>query len=139
MMDKPKIVQFEITGRDSAGLQRFYKSLFGWEMQGRPGYGRTAASETGLPGAVGGTRSGPNGGQDEEWDGGPGQVTFYVEVPNVHESVATAEQLGGRVIAPPYDVPGRQLTLAFVADPEGHVVGLSQGLQSAIEQAGYAN
>jgi uncharacterized protein len=138
VVDKPKVVQFEITGRDNAALQRFYEGLFGWELQGREGYRRTSASETGLPGAVGSTRSGPNGGRDESWDGGGGQVTVYVEVADVRKSAATAEELGGTVIAPPYDVPGRELTLAFIADPEGHVVGLAQGLQSAIEQAGYA-
>ena len=137
-MEKPKVVQFEITGKDSASLQRFYEGLFGWELQGRAGYRRTSASETGLPGAVGSTRSGPNLGRDEDWDGGAGQVTIYVEVLDVHESVAMAERFGGRVIASPYDVPGRALTLAFVADPEGHVIGLSQGLEKAIEEAGYA-
>jgi hypothetical protein len=29
--------------------------------------------------------------------------------------------------------------LAFIADPEGHVIGLSQGLQNALQQAGYTN
>jgi predicted enzyme related to lactoylglutathione lyase len=139
-MRKPHVVQFEITGKDSAALHRFYASLFGWELQeARPGssYKRTSASETGVPGAIGTTRSGPNGGQEAAWDGGPGQVTVYVEVPDVRESVSTAERLGGKLIAAPYDVAGRQLTVAFIADPEGHVVGLSQGLQGAMERLGY--
>jgi hypothetical protein len=41
-------------------------------------------------------------------------------------------------VAPIHKVPGRELRVAFIADPEVHVVGLSQGLQQAIEQAGYA-
>jgi len=139
-MRKPYVVQFEITGRDSAGLHSFYTGLFGWDLQEpRPGsaYKRTSAFETGLPGAIGPTRSGPNGGRQEGWDGGTGQVTFYVEVADVRQSLADAERLGGKIIAPPYDVPGRELTLAFIADPEGHVIGLSQGLQSAMEAMGY--
>jgi predicted enzyme related to lactoylglutathione lyase len=63
----------------------------------------------------------------------------YVEVPDVRESVLQAERLGGKLIAAPFEVPGRQLRLAFIADPECHVVGLSQGLQSALEQTGFAN
>ena len=137
-MEKPKVVQFEITGRDGTGLQQFYEGLFGWELQGRAGYRRTSASETGLPGAVGSTKSGPNLGRGEGWDGGAGQVTIYVEVFDLRESIAMAERLGGKVIASPYDVPGRELTLAFIADPEGHVIGLSQGLEKAIEEAGLA-
>jgi len=136
-MDKPKVVQFEITDRDSSGLQHFYTSLFGWETDGRPGYQRTFSSETGLPGAIGSTRSGPNGGHGDEWDGGTGQMTMYVEVPDLREYVAAAERLGGKIIAPPYEVPGRPLILAFIADPEGHVIGLAQGLQTALDEAGY--
>ena len=138
-MEKPTIVQFEITGKDAGAQQHFYASLFGWEMHGRPGYERTRAAETGLPGAIGSTRSGPNGGRDEGWDGGSGQLTVYVEVADLPATLSAAEKLGGKIVAPLYEVPGRQLAVAFIADPEGHVVGLSQGLRRAIEQAGFAN
>jgi len=51
-MAKPKVVQFEITGKASATLQRFYAGLFGWEMQqtGTPGYGRVLAEAEKLGG-----------------------------------------------------------------------------------------
>ena len=137
-MNKPTVVQFEITGRDAQALQHFYASLFGWDMRGRPGYERTSAAETGLPGAIGSTRSGPNGGRDDGWDGGSGQLTVYVEVADLKATLSAAEQLGGKIVAPMYELPGRQLAVAFIADPEGHVVGVSQGLQRAIEEAGFA-
>jgi uncharacterized protein len=143
-MTKPRVVQFEITGRDPAKLHRFYSALFGWQLQDTPGghsagYQRTSADETGLPGAVGPTRSGPNADREPGWDGGYGQLTLYVEVEDVDEAVSRAQTLGGRLVSPVHEVSGRSLRIAFVADPDGHVVGLSQGLQIALEQAGYTS
>ena len=140
---KSHVVQFEITGRDATRLHDFYGGLFGWDLRVTPGgatssYRRTSASETGLPGAVGPVRSGPNVGRDPGEDAGGGQVTVYVEVEDIESAVSNAVQLGGKVVAPVYEVPGKHLRLAFIADPEGHVVGLSQGLQNAIDRAGYS-
>jgi uncharacterized protein len=142
-MNKPAVVQFEITGRDPAALHQFYANLFGWDLQTTPGgstssYKRTSAAETGLPGAIGPTRSGPNVAREDDWDGGSGQLTVYVEVDDLPESLLAAQRLGGSIIAPIHEVPGRQLSVALISDPEGHVVGLSEGLQQALEQTGYA-
>jgi uncharacterized protein len=143
-MAKPTVVQFEITGKDSAALRRFYASLFGWEMQqtGTPGYSRVLANTSGIPGAIG-----------NSWDDRPGQVTFYVEVANLEEALADAEEFGGKIVGPRfggqisdavkrltagdwtwYEVLQAGIRFAFVADPEGHVVGLSQGLHRGLEQ-----
>jgi predicted enzyme related to lactoylglutathione lyase len=142
-MNKQAVVQFEITARDPIALHHFYASLFGWDLQETPGghtssYKRTSAAETGIPGAIGPTRSGPNADKEDGWDGGSGQVTVYVEVADLPESLSAAQRLGGSVVAPIHELRGRELRVAFIADPEGHVVGLSQGLQQALEQAGYA-
>jgi predicted enzyme related to lactoylglutathione lyase len=143
VMNKPSVVQFEITGEDAAVLHSFYAGLFGWDLLATPGgttssYRRTTAAETGVPGAIGPTRSGPNVDRPSDWDGGSGQVTIYVEVENLGESMVAAERLGGTIVTPLHEYPGRDLKVAFIADPEGHIVGLSQGLQRALEQTGYA-
>jgi len=143
-MTRPRVVQFEITGRDPAKLHRFYSDLFGWQLRETPGghsagYQRTSADETGLPGAVGPIRSGPNADREPGWDGGSGQLTVYVEVDDVDEAVSRAVKLGGTLVSPTHAVSGRPLKVAFIADPEGHVVGLSQGLQTALKQAGYSS
>ncbi|MBV8715264.1 MAG: hypothetical protein JO020_20860 [Chloroflexi bacterium] len=143
-MSTPAVVQFEITGADSANLQRFYGSLFGWQANptGTPGYARILGSQSGIPGAIG-----------PSWDGGRGQLTVYVEVPDLQQTLAHAEQLGGRVIGAPSEdarrvkrvaqwspelrahvVPGAGISFSFVADPEGHVVAVSQGLEPALGQ-----
>lgn len=143
-MTKPQVVQFEITGRDAERLHSFYADLFGWQLQSTPGghtstYRRTSAGETGLPGAIGPTRSGPNATRAEGWDGGSGQLTVYVEVDDLDQTVMQAEKLGGKVMSPVLDVPERQLKLVFIADPDGHVIGLSQGLRGALKQTGYTD
>ena len=74
-----------------------------------------------------GRRKGIGGGIGASQDGGPGQVTFYVEVDDPAAYLAKAEKLGGQTIVPPSEIPDFGLTFAFFADPEGHVVGLSKG------------
>ena len=142
-MSKPVVVQFEITGRDAESLHAFYRRLFGWQLHDTPcgqtaAYKRTFAEETGIPGGIGPTRSGANAEREKDWDGGTGQLTIYVEVDDIEKVLSQAEKLGAKVVSPVHEVPGKQLKVAFIADPEGHVLGLSQGLQSALKRAGYA-
>jgi predicted enzyme related to lactoylglutathione lyase len=116
-MSKPFVVQFEITGRDPGRLHSFYRNLFGWQLQDTPGgqtrdYKRTSQEETAIPGAIGPTRSGPNVARERDWDGGSGQLTVYVEVPDIEEAVSRAEQLAGKVISPVHEVPGKPLNIA---------------------------
>jgi uncharacterized protein len=118
-MAAPAVAWFEITGKDGPALQRFYGSLFDWQIQdagGGTGYGLVQAADKGIGGGIGPAQ-----------DGGPGQVTFYVEVDDPAAYLKKAEQLGGRTIVSPTVIPEFGLTYAFFADPEGHVVGLSKG------------
>jgi len=62
------------------------------------------------------------GGIGETPDGGAGHVTFYVSVDDVGAWATKAEELGGKTLMPATDLP--MVTIALVADPEGHVVGL---------------
>ncbi len=110
------VAWFEITGPDAKRLQDYYRALFGWSMEVVDGYGVVAAVEQGIGGGIGPTQ-----------DDGSGMATFYVEVDDVPASLARAEELGGRAVVPPTRVPGMDLTIAFFADPDGHVVGLSHG------------
>jgi predicted enzyme related to lactoylglutathione lyase len=115
-MTIPAVVQFEITGRDSAALKRFYALLFGWQMGEStitPEYHVVEANGSGIPGGIG-----------TGWDGASGQLTFYVEVDDLEENLYYAEELGGKVIAPPHEIPQLGIKFALFADPEGHVLGL---------------
>lgn len=118
-MAAPAVTWFEVTGKDGPALQQFYGELFDWDIHDagdESGYGLVAPGEDGIAGGVGAS-------QDE----GPGRLTFYVEVDDPASYLQRAEELGGRTIAPPMDLEEFGLTLAFFADPEGHVVGLSKG------------
>ena len=118
-MATPAVAWFEVTGKDGASLQEFYGKLFDWQVQDAgdgSGYGLVAAAEKGIGGGIGAAQ-----------DGGDGAVTFYVEVDDVAEYLEKAEGLGGQTIVPPTEIEGFGLTIAFFADPEGHMVGLSKG------------
>jgi predicted enzyme related to lactoylglutathione lyase len=110
------VVHFEVIGKDGKKLQSYYAELFGWKIDASNpmNYGLVAAEGNGIAGGVG---TGP--------DGYEGHVTFYVEVPDVEAALAKAESLGGtRVFGPDTIMEG--VTLGQFADPEGHVIGLTQ-------------
>jgi predicted enzyme related to lactoylglutathione lyase len=118
-MPKPVVGWFEVTGRDGPALQKFYSTLFGWAVNDAgdgSGYGLVEAGEKGIAGGIGPSQ-----------DGGPGGVTFYVEVDDPAAYLSKAEELGGKTVVPPTEIENFGLTFAFFADPEGHVVGLSKG------------
>jgi predicted enzyme related to lactoylglutathione lyase len=107
---------FEVVGKDGEALRSFYGKLFDWQIApsgGEQDYGLVQAANGGISGGIGASP-----------DGGPGHVTFYVEVDDPAAYLARAEELGGKTVAPPMDIPGFNLTIAMVADPEGHVIGL---------------
>jgi hypothetical protein len=55
----------------------------------------------------------------------------YYEVTDVQDSLSLAEELGGTVLTPNYGRLEGPVRVAFVADPEGHVVCVSQGAPQA--------
>jgi|SRR5258708_21518754 predicted enzyme related to lactoylglutathione lyase len=110
---------FEIVGKDGARLRQFYSNLFHWKID---------ASQTGMDyGLVPPEPKGIGGGIGRSEDGGDGHVTVYVEVDDVQAYLDKAESLGGKTVAPPMDIPGWNLKIAFMTDPEGHLIGLSKG------------
>jgi len=114
------VVHFEITGTDSEKLHSYYSQLFGWEIDANNpmGYGtiqREGNVNSDGVGIGGGIARGP--------EGYGGHVTFYVQVPDVEESLAKAESLGGTRMMGPERVMDR-LTIGLFSDPEGHVIGV---------------
>ena len=115
------VVHFEILGRDTAALRKYYSGLFGW-MFSAPGpidYHLTdPGRSTDGAGIAGGV-----GAMPEDY---PGHVTFYVEVPDVEAALVKAESLGRRRLMGPAKVMEGVVVGQF-ADPEGHVIGLLAG------------
>ena len=112
-----RIVHAEVVGKDGPALHRFYGSVFGWKQNTDlpGGYAMTDSADSGI---VLGTGPSP--------DGGAGWVTFYISVPDVDATLAKVEAAGGRTVMPKFS-PAPETWLAMFADPEGHVIGLSQG------------
>jgi len=115
-MTDPKVIHFEITGKDQQALQKYWGDLLGWQFDtNNPGgYGMTDHEKTGIVVGIG---SAP--------DGSPGGVTGYVRVADIDAILARASQLGGAVVMPKFS-PDGTAQLALVADAEGHVVGLTE-------------
>jgi predicted enzyme related to lactoylglutathione lyase len=115
------VVHFEVIGKDGAKLQSYYSELFGWEINSdNPMKYGTVARE----GNVNADGAGIGGGVAGGPEGYEGHVTFYVEVPDVEASLATAESLGGHRVFGPDTVPGADVELGQFTDPEGHLIGL---------------
>jgi uncharacterized protein len=117
------VVHFEVFGKDGDKLQSFYSDLFGWEINSdNPmNYGlvqREGNTNADGVGIGGGIATGPEGYE--------GHVTFYVEVPDVEETLAKAESQGGtRMMGPEEVMTG--LVIGLFTDPEGHTIGVIQG------------
>ena len=111
-----RIIHAEVVGKDGPALQSFYGKLFDWKQNTDlpGGYAMTNSADLNI---VLGTGPAP--------DGGAGWVTFYVSVDDLDATLARATSLGGQVVMPKFS-PAPDTTLAMVADPEGHVIGLSQ-------------
>ena len=121
--------------RDVEGARSFYGSVFGWrtlalgdagEMWALPGYGdylergnpglRKQMAEAGAPPGFEDVVATLNPIPDDEAGSVPHwNVTFAVD--DADATAAKASELGGRVIAPPFDAPWVRMTL--IADPQG--------------------
>ena len=113
------MVHFEILGPNGPTLIEFYQKLFGWQLQdhplpGWPHYAQLRA-DTGIGGAVG----------TADAADGPA-VVVYVEVDDPGEYVRKAEQLGATVAMAPTHVAAAQVTVAWLRDPAGNLVGVVQ-------------
>lgn len=106
------VTHFEVLGKDAAALHSFYGQAFDWQLEDvmNGAYYMVHPGE-GVNGGVGSAQ------------GGPGHVTFYVEVDDPAAALEKIGSLGGSTVQEPMDVPGGP-TIALFADPEGHVVGL---------------
>ena len=110
------VVWFEVIGKDAGGLRTFYADLFGWtfDLMDEMDYGMVSADANGggIPGGVG---SGP--------DPSISYQTVYAGVDDVEGTLAKAESLGAKTVAPPMDLPAGGRIALFV-DPQGHTFGL---------------
>ena len=107
------VVHFEIGTRHAENAKRFYASLFGWDIQS---HGPANMIDTGSAAGIQGNIAQP--------DAEPRTyVTFYVQVDDIGQSLASAQKLGGKLLVPASEVPGMG-HFAWFADPDGNAIGL---------------
>jgi predicted enzyme related to lactoylglutathione lyase len=108
----------ELSTSDQKAGTAFYRDLFGWEVNDQPmGPGETYSmfQMRGKPVAAAYTMR-----PEEKQSGAPPHWNNYVTVKSADDSTNKAQSLGGRVLAPPFDVMdvGR---MAVLQDPTGAV------------------
>jgi uncharacterized protein len=118
------VIHFEVVGSDGDRTKKFYGDLFEWEINSdNPmDYGivdrdkNTGAGDD--QGISGGLFGSPEGGN---------HLTFYVAVPDVEAAMQRAEELGGKRVMGPDQVPGMELVIGHIEDPDGNLVGVLNG------------
>ncbi|UCG53397.1 MAG: VOC family protein [Candidatus Latescibacterota bacterium] len=110
------VVHFEVGCRDRAKTQEFYSKLFDWEMESSgPTAMISTGSEDGIDGHITSLGHEPHN-----------YVTFYVLVDDLQSFLDKAESMGGETLIPPTEIPGDEGSFAWLADPDGNIVGLWQ-------------
>jgi predicted enzyme related to lactoylglutathione lyase len=110
----------ELMTTDVAGARKFYSNLFGWKIKDMDSsameYGiiSTGDKEEG----IGGIMAVP-----QEAQGMPSSWGTYVTVKNVDDVAGRAAGLGGKVLAPPQDIPGVG-RFAVIQDPQGATLSI---------------
>ncbi len=59
---------------------------------------------------------------------GSSYLTIYVDVESCEAALAKAEELGGKKVMGPEEVPGQGIRIGQFEDPEGHLVGVLENL-----------
>ena len=113
------VVHFEVIGKDTAKLQKFYGDIFNWEIDANNpiNYGIIKSQKEGsIGGGIGPSQDGTS------------YATFYIEVDDPQTYLDKIEKMGGKTVVPTTTVPG-MVTFAMFHDPEGNLVGLVKSEQ----------
>jgi uncharacterized protein len=125
VMDIPNSFTWsELACRDVESATRFYNTVFGWEATTSPFAGGSTYTEFRRPGAevaVAGMVQ-----MNEMWpDDVPAHWMVYFAVADTDATAARADELGGKVGVPPFDLPGVGRA-AVLSDPEGGYFSILQ-------------
>jgi len=118
-------VELVTTDRDDA--KRFYGELFGWDFQDDERVRGDVSTMAHLGGKAVAGITAPSASQNAREI--PTSWLSYVTVPSADGSAMCAGELGGTVLAGPFDV-GDAARVAVVADPTGAAIGLWEARNS---------
>lgn len=106
------VTWFEIMGKDSAGLQQFYRDVFGWKLT-------PPVKEMGNYSMLERPDAGIGGGLGE----GDARVSVYIEVADPQRFVDKAVAAGATVLMPVTTITPTT-TIAMLLDPAGNTFGV---------------
>jgi lactoylglutathione lyase len=122
-----QLVHTNMRVRDIDASLRFYEAL-GFERRGKLDFGGAYNVYLGLPGDGDTLELTVNVGQDEAYDLGTGYGHIALTVDDLDALLASLAEQGIEPEKPPYHPGGREeLTICFVADPDGYRVELIDG------------
>lgn len=120
-MSQHSIVHIEIPATDAAATSKFYADLFDWKIEVDPSFDYHMFQ----------ANPGPGGGfvkvGEAMGDYKIGEVLIYVSTDDIDASLARAEALGGKTLAPKTEIPHTGW-FAFFADPAGNRIGLFKSM-----------
>jgi predicted enzyme related to lactoylglutathione lyase len=108
---------FEVVSPDVERAQKFYSALFEWKVDADPTMGGYGLVDTGVEGGL-------TGGIGPSMRPGDTGVKVYVRVDDLAAYLDRAEQLGGKRLVEPTQLPGDFGWFAMFTDPDGIPVGL---------------
>lgn len=113
------VVHFEIGAKGVEKLINFYSSVFEWEISPLTDdlYIADPRSEEGIEGHLF---------QINREDDFSNLVLIYVQVDDIWGCLEQAEDLGGKIIIQPQEIPGNASHYALFNDPSGNSIGLLQ-------------
>ncbi len=108
------VVHWAIEATDPERQKAFYGALFHWDIEAGP--------IMTIGAGIGGPEPGPGG---HIQAGASPRISLYVQVRDLTKTLAKTVELGGKVLAQPFQFPGTP-TLASIEDPEGNNIMLVQ-------------
>ncbi len=124
------VTWFEIIGKDSARLQKFYRDVFNWKLAppiaAMGNYSMIDAFQPGIGGGIGGT--------DED----NARVTVYIEVDDPQRYLDKAVANGAQLMMPVTTITPTT-TIAIFSDPAGNATGILKSQPAASTSTGRAS
>ena len=115
------IIHFDISADNPIRAKKFYEEMFGWKIEKIPGgqvdyYLIETKTKSGEKGISGGIAQ-----REKEYQ----QITNFIQVDSIDESISKLKELGGQVMEPKTEIPN----IGFIAgckDTEGNIFGLME-------------
>jgi predicted enzyme related to lactoylglutathione lyase len=112
----PAVVHWEVQARDLPRQQQFFSNLFGWKIDTNNPMQYGMISGAGKDTIGGGI--GPAMDQSS-------RVTFYIQVPDINQTLDKAQGLGAQTVLP--RTAYGPVIMGLFRDLEGNVIGLVEG------------